>query len=138
MRFSLVLALVLSATYVGSCHADSCPTILTYNFSTWDAVYTSFKSYRQCDDGVIGEGYSESVARLLVDRWNTLPRLRRLVGKDVGFRSFVLKHVDATLNNEDVQKIQRNARKRCPAGQRELCNEVGKRADLALKELNSY
>jgi hypothetical protein len=135
MRFSVVLALVLSAIYAGSCRADSCPTILTNNPPTWDALYTSFKSYRQCDDGALGEGYSESVARLFVDRWNTLPQLSRLVRKDAGFRSFVLKHVDATLDTKDVQRIRRNARTRCPAGQREICNEVGKQAELALKQL---
>lgn len=135
MRFSVVLVLVLSAIYVGPCHGDSCPTILTSNPSTWDGLYKSFKSYRQCDDGALGEGYSESVARLLVDRWNTLPRLGRLVGKDPTFRPFILKHVDATLDIQDVQKIRENARTQCPAGLRTFCNDLAKCADLALKEL---
>ena len=27
---------------------------------SWDALYKSYKLYRQCDDGAVGEGYSES------------------------------------------------------------------------------
>ena len=27
---------------------------------SWDALYKSYKLYRQCDDGAVAEGYSES------------------------------------------------------------------------------
>ncbi len=40
---------------------------------TWNALYKSYKLYRQCDDGAIAEGYSESVARILVEHWKTCP-----------------------------------------------------------------
>ena len=39
---------------------------------TWNALYKSYRLYRQCDDGAIAEGYSESVARILVDHWKSL------------------------------------------------------------------
>jgi hypothetical protein len=132
----IVFALFLSGLHVGSGHADSCPTILGDPIRTWDALYKSFKSYRQCDDGAIAEGYSESVARILVDRWNTLPQLARLVRKDADFQSFVLKHVDATLDITDVQKIRKKAREECPAGLREICKDLGKQANFALTELD--
>jgi hypothetical protein len=135
-RSLIVFALFLSGLHVGSGHADSCPTILGDPIRTWDALYKSFKSYRQCDDGAIAEGYSESVARILVDRWNTLPQLARLVRKDADFRSFVLKHVDATLDITDVQKIRKKAREECPAGLREICKDLGKQANFALTELD--
>jgi hypothetical protein len=134
MRFSAVLALVLSL-YLGRSQSESCPTIM-HDLHTWDALYTSFKSYRQCDDGAVGEGYSESVARILVDRWNTLPQLSRLVRKDTEFRPFVLKHVDATLDIRDVRRIRTDARTRCPAGLNEICNDLTKQADTALRELH--
>jgi len=69
------------------------------------------------------EGVSEAVARKLVDRWETLPRLGELA-KDAGFRRFVLKHVDQTLNGDDLKKISANAVKRCPTNLRSLCNEL--------------
>jgi hypothetical protein len=101
---------------------------------SWYALYRSYKSYRQCDDGAIGEGYSESVARILVDHWNTLPQLARLARNDADFRAFVIGHVDATLNMDDVEKIRRNAKAQCPARLRIVCNDLAKQADSALKE----
>jgi hypothetical protein len=101
---------------------------------SWDALYRSYKSYRQCDDGTIGEGYSESVARILVDHWNTLPRLARLGRNDAEFRAFVIGHVDVTLNMDDVQKIRKNAKAQCPTGLRTVCTDLAKQADSALKE----
>jgi hypothetical protein len=101
---------------------------------SWDALYTSYKSYRQCDDGALGEGYSESVARILVDHWNTLPQLARLARKDAEFRAFVIGHVDATLNMDDVEKIRKNATTQCPARLRTVCSDLAKQADFALKE----
>jgi hypothetical protein len=85
--------------------------------------------YRQCDDGAIGEGYSESVARILVDHWMTLPRLAQLARKDDEFRRFVLKHVDETLNHEDVESIRANAENVCPTRLRHLCDDLMKQAE---------
>ena len=101
---------------------------------SWDALYKSYKLYRQCDDGAVGEGYSESVARILSDHWNTLPELARLAGKDSQFRAFVIGHVDATLTMDDVRKIRKNAKTQCPMGLRTVCNDLAKQADAALKE----
>jgi hypothetical protein len=101
---------------------------------SWDALYKSYKSYRLCDDGAIGEGYSESVARILSDHWNTLPRLSQLAGNDADFRPFVIRHLDATLNMDDVQKIKKSARAQCPRGLRTLCGDLARQADSALKE----
>src|SRR4030088_1937887 len=91
---------------------------------SWDALYRSYKLFRQCDDGSIGEGYSESVARILVDHWNTLSQLSHLAKKDAEFRAFVMKHVDATLNMEDVEKIKQNANTRCPIGLLMVCGDL--------------
>jgi hypothetical protein len=64
---------------------------------SWDALHGSYGLYRQCDDGAIGEGYSESVARILVDHWTTLAQLARVAANDIEFRAFVMKHVDQRL-----------------------------------------
>jgi hypothetical protein len=101
---------------------------------SWDALYKSYKSYRHCDDGAVGEGYSESVARILVDHWGTLSRLAQLGNKDAEFRAFVVRHVDATLNMGDVEKIKTRAQSQCPNALRTLCSDLAKHADSALKE----
>jgi len=96
---------------------------------SWDALYGSYKRYKHCDDGAIAEGYSEAVARILVDHWNTLSRLADIARKDTDFRRFVLRHIDETLNLEDVKNIRANAEKRCPSGLRDLCRDIRKQAE---------
>jgi len=104
--------------------ADSAVDALT----SWDRVYNWYRKYRQCDDGGPAEGVSEAVARNLVDRWDTLPRLAELA-RNATFRHFVLKHLDETLNADDLKKISTNAAKRCPAGLDSLCRELKKKTD---------
>jgi hypothetical protein len=103
---------------------------------TWDALYKSYRTYRNCDDGAIWEGYSESVVRILADHWNTLPRLATLGRHDTEFQRFVVKHVDATLNADDVVKVTRKARTACPPGLSLLCSDLAKQAESAWKEAN--
>jgi hypothetical protein len=105
-----------------------------FTLRSWETLYTSYRSYRQCDDGAIGEGYSESVARLLVDHWNSLPQLARLARRDAEFRAFVIRHVDATLYIDDVEKIRKNAKTLCPTGLQSVCNDLVKQVDSALNE----
>ncbi|MGD0162043.1 MAG: hypothetical protein ABSB39_06190 [Candidatus Sulfotelmatobacter sp.] len=101
---------------------------------SWDALYKSYLTFGHCDDGAIGEGYSESVARILTDDWNTLPRFVQLAGKDAAFQAFVIRHLDATLNMDDVQNIKQDAMTHCPTGLRSTCIHLVKQADSALKE----
>ena len=92
--------------------------------NSWHRIYDWYKEYRQCDDGGPAEGVSEAVARNLVDRWGTLPKLAELSEKDTGFRRFVLKHVDTTLNDKDLKTIGANAASRCPSDLRQLCLDL--------------
>jgi hypothetical protein len=96
---------------------------------SWDDLYGSYKRYTHCDDGAIAEGYSEAVARIIVDHWNTLSRLADITRKDTDFRRFVLKHIDETLNLEDVKNIRANAEKRCPSALRDLCRDIRKQSE---------
>ena len=86
------------------------------------------------DDGAVAEGYSESVARILVKRWDTLPKLASLAESDGKFCGFVMKHVDATLNTDDIERIRNNSKSHCPTGLRRLCDDLAKQADSAYKD----
>ncbi len=101
---------------------------------SWEALYKSYKHYGHCDDGAIAEGYSESVARILVDHWNTLFQLVALGNKDAKFLRFVFSHVDATLDTGDLGKIKTDATTRCPSGLHGACAQLKKNAESALKE----
>ena len=58
-----------------------------------------------------------------------MSRLADITRKDEDFRRFVLKHIDETLNLEDIKKIRANAEKRCPSGLRDLCRDIRKQAE---------
>ncbi len=140
---TLILSLIvtMSSVQVGHAQKRGCADVEGQHafdeagtLRSWDALYKSYKRYRQCDDGAIGEGYSESVARILADHWNTLRELGRLASKDSQFGTFVIGHVDATLNMDDVRKIRNNAKTQCPTGLRTLCTDLAQQADAALKE----
>jgi hypothetical protein len=132
-RCGQICGLMLALSCAGNAQEHPCPTLMP-TIHTWDVLYKSFRLYGHWDDGAVGEGYSESVARILVDHWNTLTRLSSLGAENVGFRRFVLKHVDASLDMKDVEKIRTKARTQCPQGLRSLCDDLRKQADLALKE----
>src|SRR5258707_254492 len=101
----------------------------------WDALHNSYKRYGHCDDGAIAEGYSESVARILVDHWTTLSRLSPLASADPKFLKFVLRHLNTTLNPDDIKKVRANTITHCPSGLHTLCVDQSRQAQSALKEL---
>jgi hypothetical protein len=143
-RLSPFLAIVLIAFGRGYAENPACPVSVEKQalteadtLRTWDALYKSFAQYKKCDDGAIAEGYSESVARILVDHWNTLPQLAELATKDHDFLRFVERHVDATNDEQDLQKIKAEAKTQCPSGLRKICDDLSKEADSALKEAAS-
>ena len=100
---------------------------------SWGTLYDSYKRFHHCDDGSIAEGFSESVARILVGHWDTLPEISSVSKNDPQFRTFILRHVSATLAIDDLKKIRRNASNRCPDGESETCKQLGIASNRALK-----
>ena len=141
MKFGAVFSIVMATIIVGGIagYAQEHPCTDTeaqkaeseaMGLRSWDDLYKSFRLYKQCDDGAIGEGYSESVARILVDHWNTLSRLEALGIKDTVFRRFVLKHIDGTITLDDIVKIKKNATTLCPKTLQKLCGDLKKQSEL--------
>lgn len=100
---------------------------------SWAKLNWAFKKYGHCDDGSIAEGNSEVVARLLVDRWDTLPSLVKLVERNPALEQFVLRHIDSTLDTDDLDKIRDSASSKCPGNAAFLCNELQSAALRAAK-----
>ena len=95
---------------------------------SWSALHRSFERYGHCDDGAIGEGYSESVTVLLAEHWEALSQLKALATSDPRFRAFVLKHIDETAPGERRARIANHAKSKCPEHHRDLCEAIIKRA----------
>ena len=98
---------------------------------SWDAVHESFQKYGHCDDGAIAEGYSDAVALLLANNWNTLPSLAKWVAADPSFERFVLRHIDPTAAAKHLTKIASNAKLDCPGEHRILCDHLLKAVEAA-------
>jgi hypothetical protein len=102
------------------------------NLRTWDSLYRSYRRYAHCEDVDAAEGYSESIARILADHWETLPRLAELIQKDRSFGRFV--GLNGTMDMGDVAKIKGLATDQCPAGLEKLCTKLKHDADEAIAE----
>lgn len=100
---------------------------------SWSAISDYYGAYGQCDDGSIAEGSSEAVARLLVDHWDTLPVLARLIDGDPPLEPFVLRHVNATLDTKDLERIRDRSVSTCPVSASALCGRLGEAASRALE-----
>lgn len=102
------------------------------NLDDWHKVAQAFRDYGQCDDGSIAEGYSEAIARLLVDKWSTLPTLATLTRRDPALRQFVISHIDTTLDTADLEKIRKFAAFQCNTTA-SLCSQLQAAAEHALR-----
>jgi hypothetical protein len=93
---------------------------------TWSRLHSYYLRYAACnlDDADAEEGYSESVARILVDSWKELPVGAQLMDRDIGFRRFVLSGINVTLLVSDLGEIEKNAQQKCPTGQGRICKDL--------------
>jgi hypothetical protein len=88
---------------------------------SWDELYHFYKRFSQCDDGAIGEGFSDAVGKKLADDWKHFGRFLTLANTEKGFQRFVLKHLDQSIPADTLQKISANARSACPSNAHQLC-----------------
>jgi hypothetical protein len=107
----------------------------TSKLRTWSALHESFKRFGRCDDGYIAEGYSEAVVVMLARRWSQLRDLSRIAASDAAFRAFVLRHIDATTDEQDLHEVLDNTTMRCAKSYRPLCTDIERQARAALREV---
>jgi hypothetical protein len=91
---------------------------------TWDSFHSSFERFRSCDRARIAEEFSYTIGRLLARHWGDVNELIRLSGEDEAFKSFILRHIDENIPDEEGQLIERNCREHPPAGGDWLCKAV--------------
>jgi hypothetical protein len=95
------------------------------SLKNWSAVYGAFEQFGQCgDQGAIGEGYSDSIARLLSSQGSTAEQLSQLTSHDRDFEQFVLRHVDELMTPDQAAAIRKNAESHCPSDAKRLCKSI--------------
>jgi len=104
--------------------------------TSWPRIHASFlRNVPECDDGFFAEGYTEAVVKMLAVRWQSLPELRAFKKNDPKFFAFVLKHIDASADGNDLKQIRANAKQRCAPENRDLCSLIEQAAERAIQEL---
>jgi hypothetical protein len=103
--------------------------------NNWEDIYKSFKRFRHCDDGAIAEGYSDSVVRMFADQWEGIETLINLTSSDQDFYTFVLRHIDATADKSEIEKIIANSSKHCPESAKAMCSAIEDAARKALRDI---
>ncbi len=102
----------------------------------WGALHTAYMRFGACDDGAVAEGFTESVVRILADKWTTVKNLGRFVKMDPSFLRFVYNHIDATADPKDIQRIRNNLKRPgCPKGNRRVCREIELAVTRTLEEI---
>ena len=136
----VVIALTLIAELAGSgagafrrCTPDESTLALNQSQGLHDAgsLHRFYRRFAHCDDGAVGGGASEAVARLLVDHWDSVGALDRLGRSDVGFGRFVVRHIDATADAADLRTIVQRAHRDCPPANRNFCTLIERAAMAA-------
>jgi hypothetical protein len=143
-RFLSLLIGLLCAFWVVSvraqtkeCTQSQQTEAMSLEAKTWPVFYSAFKQLGHCDDGAPAEGFSDNVVRLLAHNWNQILDLQKLVASDSAFRRFVLRHVDATTDSEDLKAVLLNSHEHCPASARQLCKSLEAQSQSALKQISS-
>ncbi|WP_295684785.1 hypothetical protein [uncultured Nevskia sp.] len=139
MKFILLAGALLAPLAASA--ADRCSTKqaqaaeeATDQMKTWSAIYSGFKSFHHCDDGGIAEGFTEAVVHLLASDWRSVGSAASLSTKDKAFSSFLLKHINASANTEELQNIASTSGAQCPPELSSVCEDIHRAATLALEE----
>lgn len=74
------------------------------------------------------------MAQLFLKQWTHLDVLNRLIASDRTFKKFVLRHIDATLEEEELKGIEKNAASRCPEWGAHLCHSIRTEAQHSLQQ----
>jgi len=102
---------------------------------TWTEMHRAYAVLSACDDGWIGEGISESVARIVLGKRPQLHLLQQFGETDPGFYALVVKHVDSSLTAEQLAGIKQVAEQACPGMSKRVCAALVKNANAALADL---
>ena len=130
--FLLCVFIVVHASAGDLCYDNADPALSS--LKTWNDLRLWYENYPGCDDGYFAEGLSDFVVVSLAKRWETLPSLQAEIMKNNGFKHFVLKYIDATMDENDLRMLVTNSKTKCLSNLRPLCKEIQKNVQKALKE----
>jgi len=100
----------------------------------WPELLKHWTAFRACDDGALGENYSDIVVKNLAHRWTEITVLSALSKRQPEFRQWAVAHIDATASDDDLNQILRNTAGCSREKDRRLCLSIKHAAVNALRE----
>jgi hypothetical protein len=93
--------------------ANQADAVLDY-LDSWKNVHLAYTQYLRCEVNLgIFEGFSNAVSHLLQNDWARVGELSAIIRSDAHFETFVLRHVDETIEDEDRRRLDEFARDHC-------------------------
>ncbi|HEX8615088.1 MAG TPA: hypothetical protein VF800_27715 [Telluria sp.] len=134
-------ALLLCASLTPAAHAQRCPekdayaaSALIERLDSWEKIANSRTQYAHCDGGNLAQDKSEVVLRRLVDHWETLPELAKLIKRDPSLQPWVMSRIAKTYEPADFKQLTDQALTACPPGLAALCADLEKSVGSAYKK----
>lgn len=103
--------------------------------NSWTNAHLAYTQYAKCNNGIFGEGFSEAAIRLFVNDWPELNHFMEIANKDKAFKKYVIEHINATLNQEDLEQVKDLASNKCPKTVELFCKEVVIESGKAISEI---
>src|SRR6187549_1873480 len=91
--------------------------------SSWSTLNATWKTYRHCDTGAVGESFTEAILRLVID-WKNVNQLADAMGKDADYNAFILAHLKSEEAKGDAQDVYSRAKGACPKGLDAFCKDI--------------
>ncbi len=130
MKKPAIVLAVLAAAFAGAAAAQKpCSKSDEVNaqkaidrISTWGSLNATWKSFRHCDSGAIGEQFTDAILRLVID-WKNVNQLADAM-KDDDYKNFILNHLKSPEAKSDAPDVYSRAKANCPGGLGDWCKEI--------------
>ncbi len=90
--------------------------------TSWATLNGTWKAWRHCDTGAVGEQFTEAVLRLVID-WKGVSQLADAM-KDPEYNTFVIRHLKSPEAQSDAPDVYSRARANCPKGLEAFCKDL--------------
>jgi len=96
----------------------------TDTLDSWPSIFAAYQRYGHCDDGAIAEGFTDKVVHLLATQWGSLSHAQQFIARDPSFQVFLVRHVNASADTSELDRIVRFTSRNCPASAKFLCKQI--------------
>jgi hypothetical protein len=106
--------------------------------TSWQALYRAASSMPdKCFDGYFAEGISDTLVRKMGREWSGFTTLLIKHKDNARFFGLIIKSINATLNAEDVDAIERLSKYSCPARLQKQCDAIQVQIGEARKDFGT-